>query len=76
MTSRPAILSEYTVYRSGEDMVESWRLMNRAPASTTQWRLSSQHEETLNATGLYRYYCNEATNLPSTSFSFILQSTL
>lgn len=76
MTSRPAILSEYTVYRSGEDMVESWRLMNRAPASTTQWRLSSQHEETLNATGLYRYYCNEATNLPSTSFRFILQSTL
>lgn len=73
---RRSLLSEYTVYRSGEDMVESWRVMNRGAEDVSgfQWRLSAARDETSNVTGLYRYYCNEATNQPSTHFRFVLQS--
>lgn len=76
MRHRRTLLSEYAVYRSGADMVDSWRVMNRGAEDVSgfQWRLSAARDEPTSETGLYRYHCNEATNLPSTHFRFVLLS--
>lgn len=50
--------------------------MNRGAEDVSgfQWRLSAARDEPTSETGLYRYHCNEATNLPSTHFRFVLLS--
>lgn len=73
MSSSPAIVSEYTLHRFGDDSIESWKLMNCGAYSNglcTQWRTSSSRQESRKNNGTYYYHCDETTNLLSASHRF------
>lgn len=73
----PAIVSDYFIYRSGNDAANQWQLMNCQEKTwpCENWRLSSQKSESLGYSGYYSYYADESTNLPSSHFRLQLFAT-